>query len=140
MIQTCNPENETLLLSAEQNFEKFYESEIILRKNFVYPPFCDVALISFASPEEVSLSDFSSDFGKELRELQSKEFSDIPLMIYGPFDAPIYKIGGKFRKQIIVKHKNNARARELFALMLRKYGKLAKNKINLSIDINPSNI
>lgn len=140
LIQTCNPENETLLLSAEQNFEKFYESEIILRKNFVYPPFCDVALISFASPEEVSLSDFSSDFGKELRELQSKEFSDIPLMIYGPFDAPIYKIGGKFRKQIIVKHKNNARARELFALMLRKYGKLAKNKINLSIDINPSNI
>ena len=61
-------------------------------------------------------------------------------MIFGPFDAPVYKIGGKFRKQIIVKHKSNARTRELFAGILRKHGKTAGGKIAISIDINPSNI
>ena len=140
MIQTYNPENETLLLSAEQNFEKFYESEIMMRKNFVFPPFCDVALFSFAAAEEASLAAFAEDFGREIREKQKKEYADIPLIIYGPFDAAIYKIGGKFRKQIIVKHKNNAKSRALFAEMLKKYGKIAGGKLSLSVDINPSNI
>ncbi|MBQ9745615.1 MAG: primosomal protein N' [Clostridia bacterium] len=140
LIQTRNPENETLLLSAEQNYEKFYESEIVMRKNFVFPPFCDIALVGFSSAEEACLATFAEDFGRDLRETHKKDFSDIPIMIFGPFDAPVYKIGGKFRKQIIIKHKNNARTRELFALMLRKHGKTAGGKIGISIDINPSNI
>ena len=140
IIQTHNPENETFLLSAEQNYEKFYESEISIRKRFIFPPFCDVALISFASTEETSLTDFSEDFGNELREKQKTDFSDIPLLIYGPFDAPIYRIGGKFRKQIIVKHKNNARSRKLFEEMIKKYCRNSKGKITVSIDINPNNI
>ena len=134
------PENETLLLSAEQNYEKFYESEIIMRKNFVFPPFCDIALVSLSSAEEACLATFAEDFGRDLRETHKNDFSDIPLMIFGPFDAPVYKIGGKFRKQIIIKHKNNARTRELFALLLRKHGKAASGKIGISIDINPNNI
>ena len=139
-IQTYNPENETLLLSAEQTYEKFYESEILMRKNFVFPPFCDIALISFSATEEAILTDFADDLATEMREMQKGAFSDIPLLIYGPFDAPIYKIGGKFRKQIIVKHKNNARSRALFSELIKKYCKLSKNKITISIDINPNNI
>ena len=111
-----------------------------MRKNFVFPPFCDIALVSLSSVEEAILGVFAEDFGGDLRETHKNEFSDIPLMIFGPFDAPVYKIGGKFRKQIIIKHKNNARTRELFALMLRRHGKSAGGKIGISIDINPSNI
>ena len=140
LVQTYNPENETLTLSAAQNYEKFYESEIAIRKNFVFPPFCDIALFVFSSSEETALSSFIEDFAAELRQLQKTEFSDIPLVIFGPFDAPIYKISGKFRKQVIVKHKNTARARELFARLLKKHGKIAKGKITISIDINPSNM
>ena len=140
LVQTYNPDNETLTLSAAQNYEKFYESEIVIRKNFLFPPFCDIALFSFSSAEETALSDFAAEIAAELRKLQKGEFSDIPLVVFGPFDAPIYKIGGKFRKQIIVKHKSTARARELFARLLRQYGKIAKGKITLSIDINPSNM
>ena len=140
LIQTYNPDNETLTLSAEQNYEKFYESEIAIRKNFVFPPFCDIALFLLFCTEEAALNNFASELASELRAMHKTEFSDIPLIIFGPFDAPIYKIGGKFRKQIIVKHKNNARVRELFARILRKYGKIAKGKIAMSIDINPGNM
>lgn len=140
LIQTYNPDNETLKLSASQNYERFYESEIKMRKNFLFPPFCDVALFGFSSTEEAALTAFSADFAAELQRTHKKEFRDIPLVIFGPFDAPIYKIGGKFRKQIIVKHKSTARTRELFAKLLRQFGKIAKNKITISIDINPSNM
>ena len=140
LIQTFNPDNETLALSAAQNYEKFYESEISIRKNFVFPPFCDIALFLFSCTEETALSDFAADFAAELRKLQKTEFSDIPLIVFGQFDAPIYKIGGKFRKQVIVKHKNTVRTRELFARLLRQYGKIAKGKVTISVDINPGNM
>lgn len=140
LVQTYNPDNETLALSAAQNYEKFYESEIAIRKNFVFPPFCDIAMFLFSCTEEAALNSFSAEFASELRAMHKTEFSDIPLIIFGPFDSPIYKIGGKFRKQVIVKHKNTARTRELFARLLRKYGKIAKGKIAMSIDINPGNM
>ncbi len=140
LVQTRNPENETLTLSASLDYEKFYESEIAIRKNFIFPPFCDIALFAFSSAEEAPLSEFIGKFADELRRLQKTEFADIPLIIFGPFDAPIYKIGGKFRKQIIVKHKNGNRSRELFSRLLKQFGKTAKGKITISADINPSDM
>ena len=46
----------------------------------------------------------------------------------------------KFRKQIIVKHKNGNRSRELFSRLLKQFGKTAKGKITISADINPSDM
>ncbi len=138
LIQTLDPENEAFTLSASQNYERFYESEIKMRKTFVFPPFCDIALFLVSSPEEAILSNFAEKLAKDLRQTSVNDFPDVPLMIFGPFDAPVYKIGGKFRKQIIIKHKNTARSRELFSRIAVKYGKEARGKLNLSIDINPT--
>lgn len=138
MIQTFDPENEIFTLSAMQNYEKFYESEIAMRKTFVFPPFCDMAMISLSSTEETALGEFSRKIADDIKKTQSEEFSDVPIMMFGPFDAPVYKIGGKFRKHIMIKHKNTSRSRELFSMILKKYGKLSRGKITISIDINPT--
>lgn len=138
IIQTFDPSNEIFSLCASQDYEKFYESEIAMRRTFVFPPFCDMAMISLSSPEETALSDFSANLAADIKKTSKEDFSDVPLIIYGPFDAPVYKIGGKFRKQIMIKHKNTARSRELFAVVIKKYGKLSRGKISVSIDINPS--
>ncbi|MGN1095482.1 MAG: primosomal protein N', partial [Eubacteriales bacterium] len=138
LIQTYNPENETLLLSAKQDYEKFYKSEISMRKTFVFPPFCDIASVVFSSAEEKLTEDISADFTRDMKKLLQKDFKDVPMILFGPFEAPIYKLGGKFRRQLTVKHKNTARSRELFSLLLRKYGKLTRGKITVSIDINPT--
>ena len=60
------------------------------------------------------------------------------MMPYGPFEAPVFKIKNKFRMRLVIKFKNNKRARALFEEMLREYGKKAAGKISLSVDINPS--
>ena len=41
--------------------------------------------------------------------------------------------------RIVMKFKNNKRARALFASLLMEYGKKAQGKIALSVDINPTN-
>ncbi len=52
ILQTYNPDNETLQLAATQNYEKFFESEIRLRKAVVFPPFCSMAVIGISAVSE----------------------------------------------------------------------------------------
>ena len=47
-IQTYNPDNYAIELSKKQDYIKFYEAEINLRKCLNYPPFCDIILFKFA--------------------------------------------------------------------------------------------
>ena len=46
IIQTYNPDNFAILCAKQQNYEMFYNTEIALRKQLKYPPFCSHPLMS----------------------------------------------------------------------------------------------
>ena len=138
VVQTYNPDNETIRLSALQDYEAFYKNEIAVRKALVFPPFCDIAVFSLGSDEESELRTFSAEFAKALSEKQKTSYTDVQMIVSGPFEAPVFKIKNKFRMRIVIKFKNNKRARLFFEELLREYTKKAGGKISLSIDINPS--
>ncbi len=52
LIQTMDPENSTLNLAAAQNYEAFFEQEIMFRKICLYPPFCSVCIAAFSGADE----------------------------------------------------------------------------------------
>jgi primosomal protein N' (replication factor Y) len=138
VIQTLNPDNETIRLSAKQDYDAFYKNEIAVRRALVFPPFCDIAVFSFVAEEESELRTFAEDFTKTLSETQKTTAPDVKLLIFGPFEAPVYKVKNKYRMRTVIKFKNNKSARALFAEMLRAFAKKAGGKISLSIDINPT--
>ncbi len=137
VIQTLNPENETIRLSAKQDYASFYQNEIAVRKALVFPPFCDIAVFSFVSEEESALKLFAEDFTKTLETEQKEAGNDVKLLIFGPFEAPVYKIKNKFRLRTVVKFKNNKYARAFFGELLRRFGKKGKGDVSVSVDINP---
>ena len=47
IIQTYNPDNLSIEYSKKQNYELFYNTELMIRKQLKYPPFCDIILIGF---------------------------------------------------------------------------------------------
>lgn len=47
IIQTYAPENPIIALAKSQNYDKFYNSEIKLRKAMIYPPFSDIGVVAF---------------------------------------------------------------------------------------------
>ncbi len=138
VIQTLNPDNETIKLSAKQDYDAFYQNEIAVRRALVFPPFCDIAVFSFVAEGENELKAFASDFTKALADAQKHTAPDVKLLIFGPFEAPVYKVKNKYRMRTVIKFKNNKSARALFAELLRTFEKKANGKISLSIDINPS--
>ncbi len=138
LIQTFNPDNETIRLSAKQDYDAFYKNEIAVRRALVFPPFCDIAVFSFSADEEPMLREFAESFTSELTKRGKESGDAVRLQIFGPFEAPVYKVKNKFRMRTVVKFKNNKYARGLFAELLRAHGKKAGNKLILSVDINPT--
>ncbi len=137
IIQTSSPNEQTIQLAARQDYESFYENEIQIRKAYQFPPFCDIVLITMTSPNEKILDAFSKDTIKTL-ENEMKTLK-VPAIAYGPFEAPIYKTQGKYRKRIIIKCKLNNSLRELFSKIYINSSRTPE-KSYLSIDFNPSSL
>ena len=138
VIQTMNPYNETIRLAAAQNYDAFYEDEIALRRTLVFPPFCDITTVTFSSEEEQQAKKMSESFFTELDKKRRTDYPDVPIQLFGPFEMPVYKIKNKYRRRIVIKHKNNRRFRQMLAEMIKKYSKMTNGTLTLSVDINPT--
>ncbi len=140
LIQTNNPDNDTIKLACKQDYEAFYASEIRLRKLLVFPPYCDIALINITCADENTAMVGARIVREELDCLLKMQYKDAPMMVFGPFEAPVYKAEGKYRMRIVVKCKLNRRSRELFSQILTDFGKNNKGHSAISINFNPSGL
>ena len=140
VIQTSNPESECIKLACRQDYEAFYETEIKLRKLLVFPPFCDIALISLSSPNEQELLKASTMLSEKLTETIKTKYSDLPFIVYGPFEAPVYKVESRYRMRMVIKCSLNKRTRAMFSEILKFFARSIPREMNISVDFNPSNI
>lgn len=140
VVQTLNPDCEVIREAATQNYRAFYEREIRLRKNLAFPPFCDMAVLTLAASDEALLGASSVKLAQRLREMLSKDYPDISLQAFGPFDNPVYKVQNVCRMRLVLKCRVNKRLRQMLSELLLEFGKNTNRKVTLSVDINPSGI
>ena len=140
VIQTNNPDNDTIKLACAQNYEAFYESEIRLRKLLVFPPYCDIALINISCGDEKQALISAARLREEIDRRLASDYSDVKLMVFGPFESPVYKAEGKYRMRIVIKCKLNKRSREFFSQLLADFGKNNKSRAVMSVNFNPTSL
>lgn len=140
LIQTYNPEHPVIKLSCDQDYAANYKNEMALRRALVFPPFCDVILITLSGQSESELMRASTAFSARLKELLGTEFTDTPMTVFGPMEAPLYKINEIYRMRMVLKCRANARARHLVSTLLCEFEKKTKNKITVSADVNSNNL
>ncbi len=140
LIQTLNPRHNVFSLAARQDYEEFYEGEIALRKSFLFPPFCELAVFTLADEDEARLLLRAKRLADQLSTQLAGEFQDVSLVVYGPFDATVYKIRGIYRKRFILKFKNTRRTRALFENILITQSDPKDRQAKLTLDINPGMI
>ncbi len=136
IIQSYTPDNFSVECSKKQDYDLFYETEIALRKQLKYPPFCDIILIGFSSLDEKEIQNVSTYMYNYLNKvLDMRNFK-----IYKPMPCPIDKIQNRFRWRIIIKGKVDEKSNAILNKALTNiYSKNLKNtKIN--IDVNPNNM
>lgn len=136
IIQSYNPENFTIQCAKEQNYEKFYETEIALRKQLKYPPFCDIIVVNFNSLSEQEIKKTSQWMYEKLKaNLEEEQFK-----IFRPMPSPIDKIQNRIRYRIIIKGNMTKEANTVFNKYLKEiYSKNLKTT-RITIDVNPNNM
>jgi primosomal protein N' (replication factor Y) len=102
VIQTYHPQDWSIKLATQGDFQRFFELEIAEREELSYPPFSHLILIRFSGKNKKQVSELSRRFALRLkRKLESKKEVDI----LGPAPAPLSKIRGRHRDQILIKTK-----------------------------------
>ena len=135
IVQTYNPDNFSIQCAKEQDYDMFYESEIILREKLKYPPFSDIILFNITSLNETDVEKSALYIYKTL--LKNAENR---MIIYKPMPSPISKIKNKYRWRIIAKCKFNNGIIDVVNKSLEAYYKCRNLKANIVVDVNPTSM
>jgi len=135
VIQTYNPDNFAIECSKKQNYNIFYETEIELRKQLKYPPFCDIISIGLTDIDENKIKNVAEKLYEYISNYIKKEkLGDI---IYKPLPCPIDKIKNRYRWRIILKGKLTGKLIDIINWAINN----SNNKTTrIIVDTNPSNL
>ena len=135
IVQTYNPENFAIECSQKQDYNIFYDTEIELRKQLKYPPFCDIISIGLTDIDEYKIGKIAEAIYNNLNILINKY--NIKLVVYKPLPCPIDKIKNKYRWRIILKGKLNNKIIDIINMAIEKTNNKTTRVI---VDTNPTNL
>src|SRR3989338_10656370 len=135
IIQTLNPDHFCLKLAFEQDYELFFNEEIINRKELSYPPFSRLINLRFEGNKEDAVKVFANKIKRFAdRTLESDFKKDITIL--GPAPAFLSKLRGKYRWHMLIKG-NNIKSLHEFAEKILCESDKTRHSINLIIDVDP---
>lgn len=130
VVQTYNPDHYAIQCFAADKIDQFYEEELNIRKEALYPPYTKLVNIIFSSEAPLSAKEASERFRGELSAIGGIT------SILGPAPAPIHKLNKNFRWHILLKVPAGSveeLVNELHSLML----KLTSKSVKILIDVDP---
>ncbi len=137
VIQTYTPDNLIIAMAANQDYLRFYNTEIRVREAMLYPPFADICLIGFVGDNQMLTLEAAKGFLKEFVQEARQNYPALPLRILGPSPATVVKVSNKFRYKLIIKCKNNRSFRSLLSEVLIRFGNdRAYSRVTAYADMN----
>ena len=137
IIQSLNPEGWLISLAAKQDYDGFYNEEILTRKLMVYPPYCDICVVCTRSAFKETAEKAAKTIFDNIKAMLNGEYCDIKAIILGPAPASVPKINNRYRCRMIIKCKNTRRFRDMLrrAIDVKLAGDTA-----VAVDMNPETI
>jgi primosomal protein N' (replication factor Y) len=139
VIQTFNPGHYAIVAAKNHDYEFFFQKEKDLREQLTYPPFSYLACLRFQGNDRKNTEEGAQEIGIETRAMLKKwPKRGKEIYLLGPAEAPISKIKGKYRWQILIK----SRSTELLHYLLKEVETLSarilrKRGVSMIIDVDP---
>ncbi len=103
VIQTFNPEHESLAFAIKHDYEGFADQELIHRQSLLYPPHGNLISIRVQSSEHSKAYQLAQHVGSRARALQNQFEPYKGLEVLGPAEAPMAKLKNQYRYYILLK-------------------------------------
>lgn len=134
IVQTFNPEHHSIVLAQAQDYEAFYQQEMILRHQSGYPPFYFTVKITISHPAEQVVAKKSYQIAEQLKNGLSPQSR-----ILGPTPSGIARIKNRYYYQIILKYKHEVHLHRMLREILETSQSEQRKNLYVSIDYEPLN-
>ena len=134
IVQTVNPDNGAIRLARDHNYISFYHDEIAMRQELGYPPLSRMINLVISSTNEALATGCAKKLNTVARDMARREGGSVSVL--GPAEAPLYKVKGRYRWQLLLKGVNIAALHSLAEQIL------AHSKdpgLRIKVDVDPVN-
>jgi len=136
LIQTYHPYHYALRHASAQDYAGFYEEEIRHRQNHTYPPFVALASLLVHGTDIVRVRAEAVELRKELDRANSERSA----RILGPAPAPLARLKGEYRVQLLIKCRNRHQLRKIIDAALKSLSERNVNLRSINVEIDPVSI
>jgi primosomal protein N' (replication factor Y) len=136
LIQTYHPDHYALRHACAQDYAGFYSEELRYRQNHLYPPFVALGLLLVHGTD---LKRVRSD-AEELRRELDVVNKDRACRILGPAPAPLARLKGRHRIQLLIKSRNRRQLRVVAENALKAMANRGLNPRSVNLEIDPVSI
>ena len=136
LIQTYHPHHYALKHAVAQDYVGFYNEEIRHRRNHSYPPFVVLALLLSRHKEANRAYEMAQQVRKALVEADIDRTS----RVLGPAPAPLARLRGEFRFQVLVKSRSRKQMRGVIDRALAALENAGHDLRHVNLEIDPINM
>ncbi|MBO0687268.1 MAG: primosomal protein N', partial [Candidatus Dormibacteraeota bacterium] len=112
VVQTSNPDHYSMSSAAAGDYLSFYRQELPFRQAFDFPPYAELAVLTYAHRDAERAAGVAREAADELASALLREKID-GVRLLGPSPAFIHRLRGDYRWQLTLKGGDLARVRHL---------------------------
>ena len=133
IIQTYHPEHYALLAAKGQDYEQFYKREIEFRRTMHYPPFAALINVGVHDKDRQRAADTAGEIARNLRETARASSA----RVLGPAPAPLARLKGEYRFQVLIKAGSRTHAREALDHAMERAESSGRNLRSILVEVDP---
>ncbi len=130
-VQTFHPDHPAIRRASRHDVDGFAAEELAFRRSFFYPPFAQLASVVVSSPDREKAQAAARSLGEAVAASPSA------LRISGPAPAPLERLQGRWRFQILV------RAAERLAVLDALESAIPERPpsgVQIAVDVDPQDL
>jgi len=135
IIQTFAPSHYAIQPVLNHDYEHFYSEELQHRKALGYPPFGRLIRVLITGPDEAETRSASRDLSRLVSAIAA-DASKQALDVLGPAPAPLARLRGRYRYQLLVKGPPGPLLRGATETLVKACAALT-SPLQASVDVDP---
>ncbi len=101
IIQSFDPGHYAIAPVIDHDYERFYQEELGYRSALAYPPFGRVVRTLITGPDDEATNAGANEIASQVKAALGERASDLEFL--GPAPAPLKRLRGRYRYQLLVK-------------------------------------
>jgi len=133
IVQTIYPDHYSIQLARQQHYRAFFDKEIEFRKSMRYPPLVSMVNTIVRARTFAGAMDDAGDLVQRLRAVAGQA----GVRILGPAPAPLGRLRGEYRTQVLLKGTNRKKMREALVGAIASRPDLERRVV---VDVDPVSV